>query len=199
MMATRSLIAPHVCKDHTRLQRSCSCSRTHSLDVSAGSSGSGGMRESQNTGVALSRSPSADSWLEVTREAASSEDLSDAEDGTLVAIAPRHEPRVRPLRLKTTSISPGGPSSPAAPTLETMSQPGSCKSKGVRHRAAGDATGTSHTAGSPNNGCVEDPAAAPLRGTVAASRASTVVCGVNTDSDLLWTFLAGMMLYFMSA
>lgn len=165
------------------------------------------MLQSNDLGPALSRSQSGDSWLEVTKEAASSEDLSDVEDGNLVAIAPRKGPRVRPLQLSSTSgAPPRACGSPAAPMLETMSQPSmpNGASKGVRHRAGLDAACGSSLAGSnakSSGGLDESSTAASRSKSLIAppTRSGTVVCGVNTDSDLLWTFLAGMMLYFMSA
>lgn len=180
-------------------------------------------------GPSLSRVSSGDSWLEVTRDSAdaggSSEDLTDLEDTNLVSVAPRPEPRVRSIRVRSVETCSSAPSigrrnvedSEAAPAgslsfassdaPEPSSMHRQCDEQqapvGIRMRpiAVKDKPTEQCTQGSRAASSSGLPGDADINseaeGTLSMARVAAA-CGVAPDSDLLWTFLAGMMLYFMS-
>jgi hypothetical protein len=178
-------------------------------------------------GPALSRTSSGESWLEVTNNG-SSDDLTDLDDSNLVSVAPRPEPRVlRSIRVTSTGESSAFPSiggrrtgdSDAAPAgsfssnsgdapeipcmhrADDTSQEPAAAPAGIRMRTAAhkdrapeQCTADHRGADSPESGTVSP---GESEGALSMARVAAL-CGVAPDSDLLWTFLAGMMLYFMS-
>jgi hypothetical protein len=148
----------------------------------------------------LSRTSSAGSWQEVTFDASptTSDDMTDLEDASLVSIAPRKHPRVRAVQLSRLTPQLAAAGVPASADISDLKAPSTVFTMDrVAYQEGGVALRLRKAGGAGELDDNEKASKGASSGQLASGR-SSAACGMSTEPDLLWTFLAGMMLYFMS-
>ena len=160
------------------------------------------------------------SWQDVNCDDAggSSEDLTDMDDTSCVSLAPRRPPRLSTLPLPSLASlslgagsaggigSDGDAAAPAQPPASVTMLRGSigsaagpeheCGKAALRMRRAGSASQLAAWAQDGERGTYEDQAAqAPACLPSASAGTMRTMCAANAETDMLWTFLAGMLLY----